>query len=51
VAHARRVRQALEQAGGGVCVLDGRMVDAPVLAQAKQTLLRHARAQQRPLSR
>ena len=47
VAHAQRVRQALEQAGGGVCVLDGRMVDAPVLAQAEQTLLRHARALQR----
>ncbi|EER57875.1 HpcH/HpaI aldolase, partial [Acidovorax delafieldii 2AN] len=38
---------ALQQAGGGVCVLDGRMVDAPVLAQAEQTLLRYARAQQR----
>lgn len=47
VTHAQRVRQALEQAGGGVCVLDGRMVDAPVLAQAEQTLLRHARALQR----
>ncbi|WP_024813617.1 CoA ester lyase [Acidovorax sp. JHL-3] len=47
VAHALRVQQALQLAGGGVCVLDGRMVDAPVLAQAQQTLLRHARAQQR----
>lgn len=47
VAHALRVQQALQQAGGGVCVLDGRMVDAPVLAQAEQTLLRYARAQQR----
>ena len=47
VTHAQRVRQALEQAGGGVCVLDGRMVDAPVLAQAEQTLLHHARALQR----
>lgn len=47
VTHAQRVRQALEQAGVGVCVLDGRMVDAPVLAQAEQTLLRHARALQR----
>ena len=47
VTHAQRVRQALEQAGGGVCVLDGRMVDAPVLAQAEQTLLRHALALQR----
>ncbi len=47
VAHAHRVQQALQQAGGGVCVLDGRMVDAPVLLQAQQTLARHARAQQR----
>ncbi len=47
VAHALRVQQALQLAGGGVCVLDGRMVDAPVLAQAQQTLQRHARAQQR----
>lgn len=47
VAHARRVQQALQEAGGGVCVLDGRMVDAPVLAQARQILERHARAQQR----
>ena len=47
VAHALRVQQALQLAGGGVCVLDGRMVDAPVLAQVQQTLLRHARAQQR----
>ncbi|MBS0494333.1 MAG: CoA ester lyase, partial [Proteobacteria bacterium] len=34
VAQARRVQQALQDAGGGVCVLDGRMVDAPVLLQA-----------------
>lgn len=47
VAYAQRVQQALEQAGGGVCVLDGRMVDAPVLAQAQHTLQRHAQAQQR----
>ena len=47
VAQARRVQQALQDAGGGVCVLDGRMVDAPVLAQARQTLERHARAQRR----
>lgn len=47
VAQARRVQQALQEAGGGVCVLDGRMVDAPVLAQAQHTLQRHARAQQR----
>lgn len=47
VAQARRVRQALAQAGGGVCVLDGRMVDAPVLAQAEQVLRRHVWAEQR----
>ncbi len=47
VAQALRVQQALQDAGGGVCVLDGRMVDAPVLKAAEQTLQRHARAQQR----
>ncbi|MDR0226905.1 MAG: CoA ester lyase [Burkholderiaceae bacterium] len=47
VDQARRVRQALQDAGGGVCVLDGRMVDAPVLQQAGQVLARHAWAQQR----
>ena len=39
--------QALAEAGGGVCVLDGRMVDAPVLHLAQQTLARHAWALQR----
>ena len=47
VAYALRVQQALQQAGGGVCVLDGRMVDAPVLAKAQQTLQRHAWALKR----
>ncbi|GAA3989575.1 CoA ester lyase [Comamonas faecalis] len=47
VAHAQRVQQALQAAGGGVCVLDGRMVDAPVLAQAERTLAHHARAMAR----
>ena len=47
VARALRVQQALQDAGGGVCVLDGRMVDAPVLKAAEQTLQRHGRAQQR----
>jgi citrate lyase subunit beta/citryl-CoA lyase len=51
VAHAHRVQQALQEAGGGVCVLDGRMVDAPVLLQARQTLARHDRAQQRLVGR
>ena len=47
VAQALRVQQALREAGGGVCVLDGRMVDAPVLKRAEDTLRRHAWAQQR----
>lgn len=51
VIQAHRVQQALQQAGGGVCVLDGRMVDAPVLAQAQHTLQRNARAQQRLAAR
>lgn len=51
VERARQVRQALRDAGGGVCVLDGRMVDAPVLKQAEQVLLRHAWAQRRAAAR
>ena len=47
VAQALRVQQALREAGGGVCVLDGRMVDAPVLKRAEDTLRRHAWARQR----
>lgn len=47
VAQARKVVQALADAGGGVCVLDGRMVDAPVRAQAQQCLRQHAWAQAR----
>lgn len=47
VARARQVEQAMEAAQGGVCVLDGRMVDAPVLHLARQTLQRHAWALQR----
>ncbi|MEG2049098.1 MAG: CoA ester lyase [Comamonas sp.] len=47
VARAQQVVQAMEAAQGGVCVLDGRMVDAPVLHLARQTLQRHAWAQQR----
>ncbi|ABM60493.1 HpcH/HpaI aldolase/citrate lyase family protein [Verminephrobacter eiseniae] len=39
---ARRVLAAAEAAGGGVCVVDGRMVDAPVIALARQTLRRQA---------
>jgi len=47
VAHARQVVQALHAAGGGVCTLNGRMIDAPVRKHAEQVLQRHAWAQQR----
>lgn len=47
VDQANRVQQALQEAGGGVCVLDGRMVDAPVLKHVQQVLQRHAWALQR----
>ncbi|WP_027014383.1 HpcH/HpaI aldolase/citrate lyase family protein [Comamonas composti] len=47
VVQARRVQQALSEAGGGVCVLDGRMIDAPMLKRAEQVLQRHAKALQR----
>lgn len=47
VERAQKVLAAMEAAKGGVCVLDGRMVDAPVLHLARQTLQRHAWAQQR----
>lgn len=42
VTRAQQVVQAMEAAQGGVCVLDGRMVDAPVLHLAQRTLQRHA---------
>lgn len=38
VAWARRVVNAAQQSRGAVCTLDGRMVDAPVIRQAEQTL-------------
>lgn len=38
LAWAQRVLAAFEAAGGGVFSLDGRMVDAPVLRLAQQTL-------------
>ena len=47
VERAQKVQAAMEAAKGCVCVLDGRMVDAPVLHLAQQTLQRHAWAQQR----
>ena len=50
VERAQKVQAAMEAAKGGVCVLDGRMVDAPVLHLAQQTLQRHAWAQQRAVA-
>lgn len=40
VAWARRVVAAMQQAAGGVCVVDGRMVDAPVARAARAVLAR-----------
>jgi len=42
LAWARRVREAIDAAGGGVASLDGRMVDAPV-ARLAERLLAQAR--------
>ena len=42
VAHARQVMEAMraaEQAGTGVFTVDGKMVDAPVIAKARRVLL------------
>ncbi|MFT4266421.1 MAG: aldolase/citrate lyase family protein, partial [Xenophilus sp.] len=39
-AQARRVLAAAEAARGGVCMLDGRMVDAPVIALARRVAAR-----------
>jgi len=36
--HARRVVAAFEAAAGGVCVLDGRMLDRPVVERARRLL-------------
>lgn len=47
VAHAQAVFHAMETAQGGVCVMDGKMVDAPVLLLAQRTLQRHQWAQRR----
>ena len=41
-AWAERVLAAAVAAAGGVCVLDGRMVDTPVITLARQTLERQA---------
>lgn len=47
VAHAQAVVQAMDAAQGGVCVVAGKMVDAPVLHLAQRTLQRHRWALQR----
>ncbi|MGE8320553.1 MAG: HpcH/HpaI aldolase/citrate lyase family protein [Comamonas sp.] len=47
VASAREVLAAFEAAHGGVCVVNGRMVDAPVIHLARKTLQRHAIASAR----
>ncbi|MEQ6434835.1 CoA ester lyase [Comamonas sp. w2-DMI] len=47
VAHAGAVVQAMQAAHGGVCTVNGKMVDAPILHMARQTLARHAWAEQR----
>lgn len=47
VAHAQAVVDAMQAAHGGVCVVGGKMVDAPVLHMAQRTMLRHHWAQQR----
>jgi citrate lyase subunit beta/citryl-CoA lyase len=38
LSRARRILAAFETAGGGVCTLDGHMIDAPVLKMARRTL-------------
>lgn len=42
LAFARRVMAAAEASGGGACAVDGRMVDAPVIAMARRTIDRAA---------
>jgi citrate lyase beta subunit len=37
---ARRILAALDQAAGGVCVVDGKMVDIPVARAARRVLAR-----------
>ena len=44
---AQQVLTAAEAAQGGVCVVNGRMVDAPVIALARKTVLRHQLATRR----
>ncbi|MDF0606260.1 CoA ester lyase [Neisseriaceae bacterium TC5R-5] len=44
---AQRVLDAAQLAIGGACSVDGRMVDAPVIALAQRTLSRHQLSQER----
>ena len=44
---AEQVLAAADAAQGGVCVVNGRMVDAPVIALARKTMQRHALARLR----
>lgn len=46
VEHAQAVVQAMRDARGGVCIVGGKMVDAPALHLAEQVLARHAWRQQ-----
>ncbi len=42
IAHAQRLIDAAAKSAGGVCVVDGKMVDQPVITAAEQTLARAA---------
>ena len=44
---AQQVLAAAEAAQGGVCVVNGRMVDAPVIALARKTMQRYQQARSR----
>ena len=44
---AQQVLAAAEAAQGGVCVVNGRMVDAPIIALARKTMQRHQQARLR----
>jgi citrate lyase beta subunit len=43
IVHSERIIAAAQAAGGGVCVVDGRMIDAPVVRTAERTLARRPR--------
>ena len=44
LARAQRIVAAFEQARGGACQVDGRMVDAPVVKAARRTVMLAGRA-------